>query len=88
MVAARERGRGEGDACAAFLLAWSLAGLSVAMFVASVPLYVLHRSAHVPSNWDVNLTVGILLGGVLFLIFPLVGALIASRRPRNPIGCR
>jgi hypothetical protein len=26
------------------------------------------------------------LGGVLFLIFPLVGALISSRRPRNPIG--
>jgi hypothetical protein len=66
MEAARERGRGEGGACAAFLLAWSLAGLSVAMFVASVPLYVLHRSAHVPSNWDVNLTVGNLLGGVLF----------------------
>jgi hypothetical protein len=68
------------------LLASSLAGLSVAMFVASVPLYVLLRSAHVPSNWDVNLTVGNLLGGVLFLIFPLLGALIASRRPRNPIG--
>jgi hypothetical protein len=86
MEAARERGRGDGSARAAFLLAWSLAGLSVAMFVASVPLYVLLRSAHVPSNWDVNLTVGNRLGGVLFLIFPLVGALIASRRPRNPIG--
>ena|SRR5215208_5944894 len=67
MEAARERSRGEGGACAAFLLVWSLAGLSVAMFVASVPLYVLLRSAHVPSNRDVNLTVGNLLGGVLFL---------------------
>src|SRR5215204_7423086 len=67
MEAARERDRGEGGACAAFLLVWSLAGLSVAMFVASVPLYVLLRSAHVPSNRDVNLTVGNLLGGVLFL---------------------
>jgi hypothetical protein len=56
------------------------------MFVANVPLYILIRPAHVPSSWDVNLTVGNLLGGVLFLIFPLVGALISSRRPRNPIG--
>jgi hypothetical protein len=56
------------------------------MFVASVPLYVLIRSARVSSSWEVNLTLGNLLGGVLFLIFPLVGALIASRRPRNPIG--
>src|ERR671910_233723 len=53
METARERSRGDGGARAAFLLAWSLAGLSVAMFVAS---------------------------------FPLLGALIASRRPRNAIG--
>src|ERR671911_768358 len=86
MEAARERGRGDGGARAAFLLAWSLAGLSVAMFVASVPLLVLARSAQIPSSWEANLTVGDLLGGVIFLIFPLVGALIASRRPRNAIG--
>src|SRR5688572_27360049 len=86
MEAARERGRGDGGARAAFLLAWSLAGLSVAMFVASVPLLVLARSAHIPSSWEANLTVGDLLGGVIFLIFPLVGALIASRRPSNAIG--
>jgi hypothetical protein len=85
MEAARERSRG-GGARAAFLLAWSLAGLSVAMFVASVPLLVLARSAQIPSSWEANLTVGDLLGGVIFLIFPLVGALIASRRPRNAIG--
>jgi hypothetical protein len=86
MEAAREKGRGEGGARVASLLAWLLAGLCVAMFVANVPLYILIRPAHVPSSWDVNLTVGNLLGGVLFLIFPLVGALISSRRPRNPIG--
>jgi hypothetical protein len=68
------------------LLAWSLAGLSVATFVARVPLYVLIRSAHVPSSWDAGPTIGDLLGGVLFLVFPLVGALVAARRPRNPIG--
>src|ERR687890_343609 len=86
MEAARERSRGGGGARAAFLLAWSLAGLSVVMFVARVPLLVLARSAHIPSSWEANLTVGDLLGGVIFLIFPLVGALIASRRPRNAIG--
>ena len=86
MEAAKERGWGEGRARVAFLLAWSLAGLCVALFVASVPLLVLARSAHIPSSWEANLTVGNLLGGALFLIFPLVGALIASRRPRNAIG--
>jgi hypothetical protein len=86
MEAAKERGRGEGSARVAFLLAWSLAGLCVVLFVASVPLLVLTRSAHIPSSWEANLTVGKLLGGALFLIFPLVGALIASRRPRNAIG--
>ena len=86
MEAAREQGRGDGGARVAFLLAWALAGLCVTMFLASVPLLVLARSADVPGSWEANLTVGNLLGGALFLIFPLVGALIASRRPRNAIG--
>jgi len=67
-------------------LAWSLAGLSVALFVATVPLLVLARSAHVPSSWDANLSVAGMLAGALFLVFPVVGALIASRHPGNPIG--
>src|SRR5215203_948426 len=67
-------------------LAWSLAALSVALFLASIPLYVLARSAQVPSSWAVNLTLVGLVGEVLFLAFAVVGALIASRRPRNPIG--
>jgi hypothetical protein len=64
----------------ASLLAWSLAGLSVIVFVAGVPLYMLSSSARVTG------TIGELLGGSLFLVFPVVGALIAARRPRNPIG--
>src|SRR5215210_1087059 len=86
MQAARDRGRGNGGERVALLLAWSLAGLLVVMFVATVLLLVLARTAHIPGSWEVNLTVGNLLGGAIFLIFPLVGALIASRRPRNPIG--
>lgn len=70
----------------ASLLAWSLAGLSVATFVAHVPLFVLVSSVHIPSSWDANPSIGDLLAGLLFLVFPLVGALIAARRPRNPIG--
>jgi hypothetical protein len=82
----RERTTGELSTRVASLLAWSLCGLSVALFVVSVPLFVLARSAHVPSNWDADLTTGGLLASGLFLVFPLVGALIASRRPKNPIG--
>ena len=75
---------------AATWLAWSLAGLSVAMFLASAALYFLDRSAQSPGYWVTPGTVvGELLGFVPFLAFvafPLVGALIASRHPRNPIG--
>jgi hypothetical protein len=58
----------------------------VAVFVGSVPLFVLARAAEVPSSWNASLTNVGLLGSGLFLVFPLVGALIASRRPENPIG--
>jgi hypothetical protein len=84
----RERSRGTAGSStrAASWLAWSLAGLSVAMFVASVAFYILSRSAPVPSSWGTSLTVSGLLLFIPFLAFPLVGALIASRRPHNPIG--
>jgi hypothetical protein len=65
-------------------LAWTLAGLSVAMFLASVVLYVLaHSSQEAPSTGDALRT---LLLYVPFLVFPIVGALIASRHPKNPVG--
>jgi hypothetical protein len=67
-------------------LAWSLAALCVAVFVGSIPLFVLARSVPVPGSWNADLTAGGLLGSGLFLVFSLVGALIASRRPENPIG--
>src|SRR5215207_5168190 len=68
-------------------LAWSLAGLSVAMFLAIVALYVLIRSApQVPNSVSTRFTPTDLLIGMPFLAFPIVGALIASRRPNNPIG--
>jgi hypothetical protein len=69
-------------------LAWSLAGISVAMFVVSVALYVLARAAQAeaPSSSVASRTVIDQLVSVPILAFPIVGALIASRRPHNPIG--
>jgi hypothetical protein len=68
----------------AFWLAWSLASLSVASFITSILLYFFARPAQeAPISWN---TLGNLLVFVPFLAFPLVGALIASRRPQNPIG--
>jgi hypothetical protein len=62
-------------------VAWSLAALSVAMFVAGGVLYVLARSGQFPVDW-----VLFLADWALFLAFPIVGVLVASRRPENPIG--
>jgi uncharacterized membrane protein YhdT len=64
----------------ASLLAWSLAGLSVILYAGSVPLYVgTHRVG-------LSGTLTVSLGGALFLVFPVVGGLVSSRRPRNPLG--
>src|SRR5215204_566267 len=64
--------------------AWSLAGLCVAMFLASVVLHVLAHSSQEPtSSGD---TLSELLIFFSFLAFPVVGALIASRHPKNPVG--
>ena len=71
---------------AAARLAWSLAALCVAMSIAMLALYALLQSAQVPSSLGTRLTLIDLLIGVPFLAFPLVGALVASRRPHNPIG--
>ena len=67
-------------------LAWSLCGLSLVLFLATVVLFISARSAHLPARWASDLYVGGLLVYVPFLAFPVVGALVASRRPENPIG--
>jgi hypothetical protein len=85
---ANEQGRGIGGISprAAAWLAWSLACLTLAMFVAIIPLWFLARGADLPSSWRADLSVGRLVGGAFFLAFPLVGTLIASRRPKNAVG--
>jgi hypothetical protein len=74
------------SARAAAWLAWSLAALSVAMFVASGVLYVLAEAAQAPGDWVTVGTVSETVTFLAFLAFPIVGALVASRRPENPIG--
>jgi hypothetical protein len=64
-------------------LAWSVVVLSVAMFVAAGVFSVLPPCA---GGSSAVATVSETVGFVLFLAFPIVGALIASRRPRNPVG--
>jgi hypothetical protein len=71
---------------ASALLAWSLAGLSLAMFVASITLWVLARSARLPGDLEASVTPIDMLVSVPVLAFPVVGALIASKRSHNPIG--
>ena len=69
---------------------WSLAGLSVAMYLASVALTIMSLYAapatQPPSTWGTGGLIGGLVIFLPFLAFPLVGALIASKRPQNPIG--
>jgi hypothetical protein len=56
------------------------------MFVASGALFILARSAPVPSGLGASRTAIDALTSVPVLAFPVVGALIASRRPHNPVG--
>jgi hypothetical protein len=71
-------------------LAWSLAVLSVAMFIVGVAITVLSLSdapaTQPSSDWGTSSALGSLVIFFPFLAFPVVGALIASRRPHNPIG--
>ena len=70
----------------ATLIAWSLAGLSLALLAAIVALYIPTRSVYVPSRWGTGGDSAILIFWLPFLAFPIVGALIASRHPKNTIG--
>jgi len=57
------------------------------MFVANVTLYViLPRSAQPPITWGTGGLSIVFVFMLPFLAFPLVGTLIASRRPTNSIG--
>jgi hypothetical protein len=82
----RKRGVNGISTRSAAWLAWSLAALSMLMFLANVAFFVLARSVRLPSTLGDSVTVIDMLTSVPVLAFPVVGALIASGRPRNPIG--
>jgi hypothetical protein len=71
---------------AAAWLAWSLAVLSLVLCGASIVLYLVTLSVQPPNSWGTGGLSAVLYVYLPFLAFPLVGALIASRRPENPIG--
>jgi len=52
------------------------------MFVGGIALYILVRVARRPGRRTISKP----LIYVPFLVFPIVGALVASRRPENPAG--
>jgi hypothetical protein len=88
MEGASEQGReigGMGPRSASWL-AWSLAGLALVLCAVSIALYVAARSVQSPSNWGTGGDSAVLIFLLPFLAFPLVGALIASKRFGNPIG--
>ena len=71
---------------AAFWLAWSLAGISFAMYAAGFVFAFLILGIADPGGKISKGGIGSLLIYLPFLVFPVVGALVASKRPRNPIG--
>jgi hypothetical protein len=72
---------------AATWLPWSLAALSLVLCVAAIGLYLATLPVQPPgSSWGTGDLSAVLYVYLPFLAFPLVGALIASRRPKNPIG--
>ena len=84
-----EQGRGVGRVSnrAAVRVAWLIGLLSVALISAAVVLLFLNRPARLAedaSTWG-TANVSVILGAAA-LAFTLVGALVASRRPGNPIG--
>jgi hypothetical protein len=56
------------------------------MFVGGIVLFVLVQVAQSPGDRDTVGSVGNLLVDVPFLASPILGALVASKRPENPIG--
>ena len=66
------------------LLAWSLTGIAVAITAAELVLWGLNADSPVPSDFGSRWVE--LVDSSLFLLFPIMGSLIAWKRPGNPIG--
>ena len=82
----KELETGAGRYRAAAWLAWSLAALSVAMFVAAVVLFCPRRICAVPGQLLHHLRIQRNVELRALPGLPIVGAILTSRRPGNPIG--
>jgi hypothetical protein len=71
---------------ASFWLAWALAGISFAMYAAGFVYAFLTLGVADPVRQASSGGFGGLSVYLPFLAFPIVGVLIASKRPKNPIG--
>jgi hypothetical protein len=66
--------------------AWSLACLGVASFLLAVMMHIVTLPVRPPGSWGTGGISTPVWAILPFLPFSIMGALIASRRPRNPIG--
>ena len=64
--------------------AWAACAICVALMFTALAFLVLNRSTPGVSNFGSR--IGDAAYGIALLAFPTVGALVASRRPENPIG--
>src|SRR5215210_9193572 len=67
-------------------LAWSLACFGVASFLLAIILHIATLPVRPPGSWGTGGISTPVWAILPFLPFLIVGALIASRRPKNPIG--
>jgi hypothetical protein len=67
-------------------LAWSLAVLCGVLFLVALALQIATLPVRPPSSWGTGGLSTPFWAILPFLPFPIVGALVASRRPGNPIG--
>jgi hypothetical protein len=82
----RERGLGRMSTRVTSWLAWSLAVLCVVLFLAAVALHIATLPVRPPGSWGTGGISTPLWAILPFLPFPIVGALVASKRPTNPVG--
>jgi hypothetical protein len=66
------------------VVAWSVAAACVALHALSIVLYLASRDVETPGDHQaIAASAGFL---ACFLLFPAVGALVVSKRPRHPVG--
>jgi len=80
------RGASEVSTRALSWLAWALAALSVGMLLVSVTLFIATLPVQPPVSWGTGGLSTPFYAILPFLPFTIVGAVVASRRPTNPIG--